>query len=582
MHEAPLITTVALALGAALILGLLAKRVGLSPIVGYLIAGVLIGPHTPGVMGDVHLASQLAEIGVILLMFGVGLHFSFKDLLAVRSIAVPGALIQSTVATLTCMGLAVALGWTWASGLILGIAVSVASTVVLMRALLDRGILNTPEGHAAVGWLVVQDIVTVLVLVLVPAFAATGDSSSIGKTVLLAVGKLALLMGIVALAGARFIPWLVLRVARLRSDELFTLTILVMAICVATIAYLGFGASMALGAFLGGMVVGQSKVSEQAGADILPMRNVFAVLFFVSVGMLFDWKMLLAAPGLFAAVLAVIFVITPVVALLLVIITGHSARTAVTIAAGVAQIGEFSFIVASMAKSLGLMPESGQNVVVGAAIASISVNPFVFRWMLALEPRLVRFKWLASRTERLGARANALAASSRKDDPGAIVVGYGPVGQTVTRLLADFEINPMIIEKNVDAVVELQQAGKQAMFGDASRPEILRAAGLESAAYLVVTVPRAEINLGIIQAAREVAPVVRILTRAEFINQADAFHRAGAAIVRYDEAESAAALAKALLEDIDAPADRIAGLVRKIRNELAPASRNAKDPTDGF
>jgi CPA2 family monovalent cation:H+ antiporter-2 len=579
MHEAPLITTIALALGAALILGLLAKRVGLSPIVGYLIAGVLIGPYTPGLVGDTKLASQLAELGVILLMFGVGLHFSFKDLLAVRSIAVPGALIQSTVATLACMGLAIALGWTWKSGLILGIAVSVASTVVLMRALLDRGILNTPEGHAAVGWLVVQDIVTVVVLVLVPAFAATDDTSSIGKTVLIAVGKLGLLVGIVTLAGARFVPWLVLRVARLRSDELFTLTILVMAICVATISYIWFGASMALGAFLGGMVVGQSKVSEQAGADILPMRNVFTVLFFVSVGMLFDWRTLVAAPGLFVAILGVIFVVTPLVALLLVIVTGHSVKTAVTVSAGLAQVGEFSFIVANMAKSLGLMPESGHNVVVGAAIVSISLNPFVFRWMMALEPRLAKSKWLASRSERLGARANAVAASRRQDDPGAIVVGYGPVGQTVTRLLADFGINPMIVEKNVDAVLELQQSGRQAMYGDASRPELLRAAGLDGAAYLLVTVPHAEISLRIITAAREVAPVVRILARAEYINEADAFFRAGAAIIRSDEAESAAALAEALLEDIDAPADRIAVLVSNIRNELAPRPKSKGAPS---
>jgi CPA2 family monovalent cation:H+ antiporter-2 len=574
MHEAPLITTIALALGAALIFGLLAKRIGLSPIVGYLIAGVLIGPYTPGLVGDTTLASQLAELGVILLMFGVGLHFSFKDLLAVRSIAVPGALIQSTIATLACMGLAVALGWTWKSGLILGIAVSVASTVVLMRALLDRGILNSPEGHAAVGWLVVQDIVTVLVLVLVPAFAATDDTSSIGKTVLIAVGKLALLMGIVALAGARFVPWLVLRVARLRSDELFTLTVLVMAICVATISYVAFGASMALGAFLGGMVVGQSKVSEQAGADILPMRTVFAVLFFVSVGMLFDWRTLVAAPALFVAVLGVIFVVTPLVALLLVIVTGHSVKTAVTVSAGLAQVGEFSFIVANMAKSLGLMPETGHNVVVGAAIVSISLNPFVFRWMSALEPRLARSRWLASRSERLGARANVAAAARRQEDPGAIVVGYGPVGQTVTRLLTEFGINPMIVEKNVDAVLELQQSGKQAMYGDASRPELLRAAGLDSAAYLVVTVPHAEISLRIVTAAREVAPVVRILARAEYINEAESFFQAGAAIIRSDEAESAAALAEALLEDIDAPADRIAVLVSNIRSELAPRRRS--------
>jgi len=570
MHETPLITTIALALGVALILGLLAKRLGLSPIVGYLLAGVLIGPNTPGVVGDVKLAAQLAEIGVILVMFGVGLHFSFKDLLAVRSIAIPGALVQSTAATIACTGLAVAAGWTWQSGLILGLAVSVASTVVLMRALLDHGILDTPEGHTAVGWLVVQDIVTVLVLVLLPALAASDGTSNLGQTILVAVAKLALLMGIVVLAGARFVPWLLLRVARLRSDELFTLTVLVMAICVASISYVAFGASMALGAFLGGMVVGQSKVSDQAGADVLPMRNVFAVLFFVSVGMLFDWRTVAAVPGLLLGVLAIILLVTPLLALFIVITTGHSVKTALTVSAGLAQIGEFSFIVADMARSLGLMPGSGHNIIVGAAIVSISLNPVIFRWMLALEPRLSKLPWLASRSEKLGARANESAAKRKQDDPDAIVVGYGPVGQTVTRLLSEFGINPMIVERNVDAVLEIQQRGLQALFGDASRPEILRAAGLESAAYIIVTVPQAEISLRIIQAAREVAPLIRVMTRAAYISQSDAFIQAGAAVIRYDEAESAAALAEALLQEIDVPADRIDALVNNVRREFAP------------
>ena len=569
MHEAPLITTIALALGAALVLGLLAKRLRLSPIVGYLMAGVLIGPHTPGVVGDMRISSQLAEIGVILLMFGVGLHFSFKDLLAVRYIALPGALIQSTAATLACMGLAVVAGWTWQSGLILGVAVSVASTVVLMRALMDHGILNTPEGHAAVGWLVVQDIITVLVLVLVPALAAADGGTNLWQTIAIATGKLTLLIAIVVLAGARCVPWLLIRVARLRSDELFTLTILVMAICVAAISYFIFGASMALGAFLGGMVVGQSKVSDQAGADVLPMRNVFAVLFFVSVGMLFDWRAVAAVPGLLLGVLAIVLLVTPAVALLIVAIGGHSVNTAVTIAAGLAQIGEFSFIVANMAQSLGLMPASGHNIVVGAAIVSISLNPFIFRGMLALKPRLARLPWLTTRTQKLGARANEIAAK-RQYDPGAIVVGYGPVGQTVTRLLSEFGINPTIIETNVDAVLELHQRGQPALFGDATRADILRAAGLKSAAYLIVTMPQAEISLRIIQAAREIAPMIRVMTRGNYISESDAFAQAGAAVVRYDEAESAAALAEALLQEIDAPADRIDGLVSQVRRELAP------------
>ena len=280
-----------------------------------------------------------------------------------------------------------AIGWSWQSGLILGIAVSVASTVVMLRALLDHGIVETAEGHTAIGWLVVQDIVTVLVLVLVPAVAVAGGTSNIGHTVAIAVGKLALLIAIMMLGGARFVPWLLLRVARLRSAELFTLAVLVMAICVATVSYVAFGASMALGAFLGGMVVGQSKVSDQAGADVLPMRNVFTVLFFVSVGMLFDWRAVIAVPGLLIGVLGIILLVTPLLAFFIVIVSGHAVKTALTLAAGLAQIGEFSFIVAEMAKSLGLMPDSGHNVVVGAATISITLNPLIFRWVLALEPR---------------------------------------------------------------------------------------------------------------------------------------------------------------------------------------------------
>ena len=581
MHEISLITTIALALSAALLCGLVARQIGISPIVGYLIAGIIIGPYTPGVVGDTKIASQLAELGVILLMFGVGLHFSFKDLLAVRSIAIPGALGQSSAATVACTGLAVAMGWTWSSGLILGIAVSVASTVVLIRALIDQSAVDTPEGHAAIGWLIVEDIITVLVLVVLPPFASN-SGEGIAKTAGIAVLKLGVLTAIVALSGARLVPWLLLRVARLRSRELFTLTVLVMAICVATISYVAFGASMALGAFLGGVVVGQSKVSDAAAADVLPMRNAFAVLFFVAVGMLFDYRVVLESPGLVFGTLIIILLIKPLAALAIVILVGHPLKTALTVAGGLAQIGEFSFILGEMATSLGLLPGSGNHVLVAAAIISISLNPFIFRRMLALEPALSRIaplkRWLARGHQKLGARANQIAAE-RMQDPGAVVVGYGPVGQTVTRLLSEFDINPVIIETNIDAVLELQQRGKQAIFGDASRPEILRAARVDSAAYLIVTMPQSDISLRVIDAVRELAPMIRILTRANYINQAPTFFQAGAAIIRFDEAESAAALAEALLQDIDVPADRIDALVARIRRELAPARHSAEADT---
>ncbi len=586
MHEIPLITTIALALSAALAFGLVAKRIGLSPIVGYLLAGVVIGPHTPGVTGDTKIAAQLAELGVILLMFGVGLHFSLKDLLAVRYIAIPGALGQSTAATLACTGLAVLAGWTWHAGLILGIAVSVASTVVLLRGLMDHGSLDAPEGHVAVGWLIFEDVITVLVLVLLPPLAATGgNSAGLWQTIGLALAKLTVLTALVLLAGARLVPWLLLRIARLRSRELFTLCIVVIAICVATVSYVAFGASLALGAFLGGMVVGQSRVSDAAAADVLPMRNVFAILFFVAVGMLFDYHTIIEAPMLLLGVLAIVLLVKPVAALTIVVTFGHPLKTALTVAAGLAQIGEFSFILGDMARSLGLMPMTGSNVLVAAAIVSITLNPVIFRAMLALDPILKRNTrlagWLALRHEKLGARANQ-AAAQRIEDPGAIVVGYGPVGKTVSCLLEEFEISPMIIETNVDAVLELQRDGKQALFGDASRADILRAARVDAAAYLIVTMPQAELSLRIIQAAREVAPAIRILARAEYINQAEEFRKAGAAIVRYDETESAAALAQALLQDIDVPTDRIDALVRNVRDNLSPRTkpRQRSDATE--
>jgi len=572
----PLITTIALGLSGALLFGLLARRIGLSPIVGYLIAGVVVGPNTPGFSGDPKLASQLAEIGVILLMFGVGLHFHLKDLLAVRGIAVPGALGQSAAATVACMGIATLAGLSWQSGLVLGVAVSVASTVVLLRALSDQGSVETPEGHAAVGWLVVEDIITVLVLVLLPPLAASGAGGNILQTVGVAVLKLALLSAIILLAGARFIPWLLLRVTRLRSRELFTLTVLVMAICIATLSYVAFGASMALGAFLAGMVVGQSKVSDQAAADVLPMRDAFAVLFFVAVGMLFDYRSILESPGLLLGVLAVILIIKPLVALLIVILCGHSLRTGLTVAGGLAQIGEFSFIVGEMAKSLGLLPGSAHNVLVAGAIISISLNPALFKGLLRMEPRLQQWPWLARRLARRhskrGAEANQAAAKLTSDPNAvrAIVVGHGPVGQTLTRLLREFGINPTIVETNIDTVLELQASGRPAVFGDAKRPEILQAAGLSSATYLFVTVPHIEISRQVIQTARELSPTVRILARAAYLNQQETLHHAGAAVIRYDEAESAAALAEALLQEINVPAQQIDTKVAMVRNELAP------------
>ena len=568
MHDISLITTIALSLAAALVFGLLAKRLGLSPIIGYLIAGVAVGPYTPGISADPVIASQLAEIGVILLMFGVGLHFRLKDLLAVKSIAIPAAIGLSFAATVACTAIVVIAGWPWQEGVVFGITVSVASTVVLLRSLLDMGLLDTPEGHAAVGWLVVEDIITVLVLVLLPPLASSaGGEAGILKTVGIALVKLVVLTMIMMFAGARFVPHLLLRVARLRSRELFTLTVLVMAISVATVSYLAFGASMALGAFLAGMVVGQSKVGHQAAADALPLRDAFAVLFFVAIGMLFDYRTVLDMPFLVIGIVAVIVIVKPVAALINTLISGYSLRTSLTVAGGLAQIGEFSFILAALAVSLNLIPGESHNVLVAGAIISISLNPWIFRSFLALEPRLSRIGWLNSFIEmrggRSGAKANLKAVKHEPSSSGvrSIVVGYGPVGQNVTKILYEFGIEPTIIELNIDTVLQIQAEGHHAIYGDASRSEILEVAGIATAKYLVVTMPHSEMSLGIVHTAREENPEVRILARARFLHQIKGLEYAGTTIIRCDEAEAANALAEALLQDIKAPQTQIEAVI---------------------
>lgn len=550
MHDITLITTIAFGLTGALVLGLLAKRFGLAPIVGYLVAGMIVGPYTPGFVGDVGLAKQLAEIGVILLMFGVGLHFHWDELMAVRWVAVPGALGQSIVATLFGLILTLAIGWSWNAGLVLGIAISVASTVVLLRVLEDHGMVETTEGRVAVGWLVVEDLITVVVLVLVPALAV--DSGSTVGQVLSSAGwaiaKLLLLAGLVIVVGSRVVPWLLLRVARLRSRELFTLAVLVVAMAIATIGYVAFGASMALGAFLAGMVVAQSKVSHQAAADALPMRDAFAVLFFVSVGMLFDYRQVFAEPWLVLGLLGVILIIKPLVALAIVIATRNSLRTGLTVAGGLAQIGEFSFIVAEAARTSRIMPDSGHHALVAAAILSISLNPAVFKWMLALEPWVQRHPklnaWLQRRTDARGQSANKPKPSHGRASgrPRAIIVGYGPVGQSATRRVTELGLEPYVIDINVDTILELQSKHVHALYGNARRREILVEAGIVEASFLIVTVPDVTIAIEAITAARAVNPRISVLARTRYTSDSRLLLDAGAESVVSDEAETSTAL----------------------------------------
>jgi CPA2 family monovalent cation:H+ antiporter-2 len=547
VENLPLLTTLAFGFAAAWVLGLITHRLGLSPIVGYLLAGVAIGPHTPGFMGDIGIAQQLAEIGVILLMFGVGLHFQLKDLWAVRGVAIPGAI-----------GL---LGWPLRSGLILGMAMAVASTVVLLRVLLDRNMLGTVHGHVAVGWLIVEDIMTVLLLVMVPLFAidesgsptaAAADSAL--ATAGWAVLKLIALVAIVLLAGSRIVPWILAQVAKLRSPELFTLTVLVLSITIAVGSASLFGASVALGAFLAGIVVAQSPVSHHAAADALPMRDAFAVLFFVSVGMLFNPFFVVDQPMLVLVGVGVVLVAKPLAALVIVAICGYSVRTALTVAIGLAQIGEFSFILASVAKQHGLLPDDGMNMLVATAMISITVNPLLFRSLDRFERAIRRVPWLwrlldarhARRTQ--GLDADAATRLSTRTKPLAVVVGYGPVGRLVDALLRDAGLETAIVDMNIDTVRQLQSKGRIAIYGDASRREVLEQAGIRDAVHLVLSLPNSEERGSLVMLARELNPSIEITARARYLAEREVLTRAGANTVVSEEGESGIALARRVLE----------------------------------
>ncbi len=556
----PLLTTIAAAFAAAWVLGLISQKLRLSPIVGYLLAGVVIGPYTPGFSGDVGLAQQLAEIGVILLMFGVGLHFHLKDLLAVKNVAVPGAIGQSLLATLAAVLIFMAMGFTLKSGIVLGMAMAVASTVVLLRVLMDRSMLHTSHGHVAVGWLIVEDILTVLLLVLIPLFAvdASGASAASGgsglATISIALLKLVVMVVLIFVVGSRVVPWLLTMVAKLRSSELFTLTVLVLSVAIAVGAAAAFGASVALGAFLAGMVVAQSKVSHQAAADALPMRHAFAVLFFVSVGMLLDPAFLIREPLLVAAGLLVVLIVKPLAALAIVALCGYPVRTGLTVALGLAQIGEFSFIVGQAALQHNLMPEAGMQILVASAMVSITINPLLFRSIDTFEAALRRVPWLysilnarhARRTAGLNATGAAAVAASER--PLAIIAGYGPVGRVVDAMLRDAHMDTIIIDMNIATVQSLAKSGRAALYGDATQPAILQEAGIGRATHLIVTLPAVESLATLVLHARELNEKIEVIVRTRYLADGDGLRAAGASHVVFDEGETGVSLARLALE----------------------------------
>jgi monovalent cation:H+ antiporter-2, CPA2 family len=579
MHDYPLITTMAAAFTVAWIFGLITQKLRMSPIVGYLLAGVVIGPFTPGFVGDAALAPQLAEIGVILLMFGVGLHFHLKDLLAVGNIAIPGAIGQSVLATLLGLVIASAFGMPFKFGLVLGIATAVASTVVLIRGLSDNKMLHTTEGHIAVGWTIVEDLFTVVFLVLIPAMGSgAGHSTSsshwpLWLTLLISLAKLAVLAALLLVGGSKIIPWIMVRVARLRSRELFTLTVLVMAIAIAAGSSYLFGASMALGAFLAGMVVGQSPASHQAAADALPLRDAFAVLFFTSVGMLFDPRFVLHEPLLVLAVLGIIMIGKPLAATLVVAVMGYPLRTGLTVAMALAQIGEFSFILAEVARGHGLMNESGQNVIVACAIVSITINPFLFRLIAPIESSIKRapFLWrLLNRTphhREEGMNAQAAELIEKSSEPLAVIVGYGPVGRAVDALLRGDGVRTVVVDLNMETIQILTAQGRAAIYGDAFNIEVLHQA-LPAATHFVITLPDSTNRSALIAAAKLINPAVKVFVRARYLSEREELRQVGADAACFEEVEAAVALAKLVLSDRGRAPDTIRRETRRIRLEL--------------
>ena len=563
MHNLDLILTLTGGLVAALIGGYVTQRLRLSPIVGYLFAGILVGPYTPGFVADRALAEQLAEIGVILLMFGVGLQFHIEDLLAVRRVAVPGAIVQSLVATALGAAVAYAAGWSVAAGLVFGIALSVASTVVLVRVLSDNRQLHTPTGHIAVGWLVVEDLFTVLVLVLMPAIFSGMEGSSPFAAIGLAALKVAALTVFTIVVGGRTIPWVLAHVSRTQSRELFTLAVLATALGIAVASAQIFGVSMALGAFLAGLVVGRSEFSLRAASDALPMRDAFAVLFFVSVGMLLDPETLLAAPALMTATLAVILLGKPLAALAIVLLMRYPLKVALAVAVALAQIGEFSFIVATLANQLRVLPLEATNTLVGASIVSITLNPLLFRAVAPID------RWAAARGRQQVPYLEIEAGGERpRATHRAVVVGYGPIGRAVRRLLHENEIAATVIEMNFDTVRELRAGGVDAIHGDATHPDILAAARLDQASSFIVSVaglPGVEESFRV---ARRQNPTVQILARATHLREVPHLRAAGADSVVSGEGEVALAFTTAILERLGASAEQIDRERTRVRAEL--------------
>lgn len=547
MAHHPLISTIVVALVLAFAFGVLAQRLRLSPLVGYLLAGVAIGPFTPGYIADQGIANELAEIGVILLMFGVGLHFSLKDLMSVRAIAIPGAVVQIAVATLLGMALAFVLGWSIGGELVFGLALSVASTVVLLRALQERRLIDTERGRIAVGWLIVEDLAMVLTLVMLPALAPMlkgegGDTGSLMLPLVLTLGKVAAFIAFMLIVGRRVIPAMLHYVAHTGSRELFRLAVLAISLGVAFGAASLFDVSFALGAFFAGMILSESELSQRAANETLPLRDAFAVLFFVSVGMLFDPTIVLREPlPVIVTVLIIVFG-KSVAAFGIVRAFGHPNSTALTISASLAQIGEFSFILAGLGVSLGLMPERGRDLILAGAILSILLNPFLFA---ALDYWLARDGSAApSEGEAEEPAREELPETSLSDH--IVLVGYGRVGSLIGGALQAAARPFLVVENSVGPIERARTAGLEVITGHAVEPGLLEATNLPGAKALLVAIPDGFEGGQIVAKARAISQDLPIIARAHSDEEVEHLKRHGANLVILGEEE----IAKAMLAQL--------------------------------
>ena len=563
-HSVSLITTLAAGFGLALIFGFIAARLKLPALVGYLLAGIVIGPATPGFVADAQIASQLAEVGVMLLMFGVGLHFSIDDLLAVRKIALPGAVVQMVVATALGAGVAHLWGWSAGAALVFGISLSVASTVVLLKALEGRGDLESANGRIAVGWLVVEDLAMVLVLVLLPALApslggqAPESSSSRGTvaTILVTLAQVGGFVAFMLIVGRRLFPWLLWQVAKTGSRELFTLCVIAAAVSIAYGSAALFGVSFALGAFFAGMVLRESEFSARAAEQTLPLQDAFAVLFFVSVGMVFDPRILVDEPLHVLATVAVIIVGKSLAAISLVLLLRYPVRTAFVVAAGLAQVGEFSFILAGLGVALGLLPRQGNSLILAGALISIALNPVVFGLAVRLQHWLERHPLLSARLEP---PANPLAelplsTEARYLANQVVLVGWGRVGKHIATDLQARGVPFVVAESNREFVEALRAGGVPAVWGDATEAQVLIQAHVKHARALVIATPETVHVRAMVAVARTLNPGIEVIVRSHNVSEAELLERDGTGTVFVGERELARAMSSFVLARVDRPA----------------------------